>query len=287
METNSVFYQSFMADNYDRMSNTYDKSMDYKWLNDNDPRYLFENMVNDSIKANIYDQFKALDVGTGTGRISLMMAKNFPNINVKGLDQSKKMIEVANTKAQELGIKNINFDNYSVESKLRYDNETFDLVTCSLAMIYFTQKQKFISEVGRILKDKGQCLISTIGPIDMVSALEPFWELYYKFNPEFKNNFNPRLTEEELENMFKNAGFNSVELISFKEKVVFGSLKDYFALFTTYGLNGLLFFLSKSAAVQLMEEYEQKLKEMLDESGRLVVMREVIIAKGIINKNLD
>ncbi len=284
MQSNSAFYQTYMADNYDRMSTSYDQSMDYRWKNDNDPRYLFEDMVLKAIKENLYPDFKALDVGTGTGRISLMMAENYPEIQVKGLDQSRKMIEVAMEKAKESNINNISFDNYSVETKLGYEDKTFDLITCSLAMIYFTQKDKFIAETARVLKNNGQCLVSTIGPDDMITVLDPFWEIYYKFNPSFQNTFNPRLTADEKKKLFYDAGYQEVEVTSFKEDVIFGSLKDYFALFNTYGLSGLLFFIPKSAAIQLMEEYEAKLRTMLDANGRLVVLREVLIAKGKISK---
>jgi|GEM_PF-6061710 len=279
MENNANFYQSYMADNYDRMSNTYDESMDYKWKNNNDPRYKFEAMVLEACKSKRTD-FTALDVGTGTGRISIMIAEKNPNSSVKGLDQSTQMIEVAKEKSRNLSLNNISFDSFSVETNLPYGDQTFDVVTCSLAMIYFTQKDKFINESYRILCDGGSCLISTIGPNDMNSVLDPFWNLYYKFNPSFTNTFNPRLSTDDLEKLFKDAGYPSVEVTSFQEDVVFGTLDDYMVLFNTYGLSGLLFFLPKSASIQLMYEYKDILKEMCNADGKLVVLREVMIVKG-------
>lgn len=283
MEINDGFYQSYMADNYDRMSGTYDKSMDYKWFEDNDPRYVFENLVKKAVENSQDSKYSALDVGTGTGRIALMVAQQFPQVEVVGLDQSRQMIDVAQGKMEELGLSNVSFDNYSVETKLGYDDGVFNLVTCSLAMIYFTQKAEFIKETRRVLKSKGTCLISTIGPADMESVLKPFWDLYYKFNPSFKNTFNPKLTEDELSKLFTDAGYDDVQITSFKENVIFGTLDDYMALFNTYGLSGLLFFLPKSAAIELMDQYKELLQRMCEGDGRLVVLREVLIAKGTIN----
>lgn len=279
MESNANYYQSYMNYNYDRVSKNYDENMDYKWQNDNDPRYDFENTVLAACKTKP-SNFLALDVGTGTGRISLMIASKFPNANVKGLDQSTQMIEVAKAKAKEFHLNNISFDQYSVETKLPYSEQTFDIVTCSLAMIYFTHKDKFISETNRILKPDGFCCVSTIGNEDMNSVLDPFWELYYKFNPSFVNTFNPRLSKDQSRKLFEDAGYSKVEVTSFKENVIFGSLKDYMALFNTYGLSGLLFFLPKSAAIQLMDEYQKKLESMCEPNGSLIVLREVLVTKG-------
>lgn len=279
IQTNASYYQTYMADNYDRMSSTYDQDMDYQWRNDNDPRYLFEAMVLETCRAKL-GKLDSLDVGTGTGRISLLIANQFPHAHVRGLDQSEQMINVARRKAVEQGLTNVQFDRYSVESDLPYDSDFFDIVTCSLAMIYFTQKDRFIVETGRILRPSGSCLISTIGPADMNSVLEPFWRLYNKYRPAYTNTFNPRLSADELSALFRAAGYNKIEVTSHQEDVVFGGLDDYLALFNTYGLSGLLFFLPKSAAVQLMDDYRSHLSAMTAKDGSLTVQREVMIAKG-------
>lgn len=280
MESNNKFYQQYMADNYDRMSSTYDRSMDYKWKDNNDPRYVFDRAIINVVNDNCSKEYKALDVGTGTGRISIMLASKFPQISVTGLDQSKEMIEVASEKAKNNNLKNIKFDNYSVEGRLPYEDNTFDIVTCSLAMIYFTQKDSFINETRRIVKNGGNCIVSTIGVTDMESVLNPFWDLYHKYNPNFKNTFNPKLSEEQLKELFINAGYKNVDVNCFKEDVVFGSVEDYLALFNTYGLSGLLFFLPKSDAVNFMDEYKNILNSMCEEDGRLIVGREVLTAIG-------
>lgn len=277
--TNASYYQTYMADNYDRMSSTYDLSMDYRWRNDNDPRYLFESMVLDSCGTGD-EPLRALDVGTGTGRISLLIAKRFPNAEVRGLDQSSQMIDVARAKALEQGLTNVEFDNYSVETELPYPSDRFDLVTCSLAMIYFTDKDRFIAETGRVLRPGGSCLVSTIGPADMNSVLDPFWELYNTYNPSYTNTFNPRKSAAELKAMFQQAGYDEIEVTSCCEDVIFGTLDDYLALFNTYGLSGLLFFLPKSDAVRLMAEYRARIAALADDDGSLTVLREVMMVKA-------
>ena len=93
INSNANYYQAYMNNNYDRMSRNYDHNMDYKWQDDNDPRYDFENIVLAECKKKS-SNFSALDVGTGTGRISLMIASEFPSSSVKGLDQSAQMISL-------------------------------------------------------------------------------------------------------------------------------------------------------------------------------------------------
>lgn len=72
------------------------------------PRSETELLVEKILEADI-DKEKILDIGTGTGAISLALAKNLPSSKIIGLDISKDAISLANENKENLSIKNVDF----------------------------------------------------------------------------------------------------------------------------------------------------------------------------------
>lgn len=62
-----------------------------------------------SLLENKYKPLKILEIGTGSGCISILLAKLFPNANILAIDISENAILVAADNAQNLGIKNVEF----------------------------------------------------------------------------------------------------------------------------------------------------------------------------------
>lgn len=55
------------------------------------------------------DSFNLLDIGIGSGAISLAIAKHFPNGNIYGIDTFDKPLKVAEKNRQNLELKNVQF----------------------------------------------------------------------------------------------------------------------------------------------------------------------------------
>lgn len=74
-----------------------------------DTEILVEYIINE-IDLNYKDEnISLLDIGTGSGAISLSIAKNFPRIQVYGLDLYEKPISLANKNKEKLGLNNVIF----------------------------------------------------------------------------------------------------------------------------------------------------------------------------------
>lgn len=83
----------------------------------------------------IDDGENILEVGCGTGRNLLILAKRFPNANFFGLDASAVMLETAQRKIDTNGIRNLNLEN-ALADDFTF-GETFD-VEDAFDAVYFS-----------------------------------------------------------------------------------------------------------------------------------------------------
>ena len=80
------------------------------------PRPETEELVDIIIKSTDKNNVKnILDIGTGSGCISLVLAKYFHNSNIIGIDKSQKAIKIAEQNKKNLNFKNIQFINIGIE----------------------------------------------------------------------------------------------------------------------------------------------------------------------------
>ena len=107
-------------------------------------------------KANVHPYWKVLDVATGGGHTALRFAPYVKHITVS--DFSKPMLIAAETHLQSHGISNADYQ-YADAEELPFPDESYNLVTCRLAIHHFPQPFRFISEAHRVLKKQGVLLI--------------------------------------------------------------------------------------------------------------------------------
>jgi len=97
-------------------------------------------------------ELKALDVGSSTGIIDSILAKNFKE--VVGSDIDRKAVYFAQKKFKQ---KNLRF---VVEDamKLSFKDENFDVVICAQVYEHVPDPKKLLSEIYRVLKKRWSLL---------------------------------------------------------------------------------------------------------------------------------
>lgn len=86
--------------------------------------------------ANIKAGMQVLDMGCGTGNMSLWMAEQVgPAGEVYGVDASAEQIEIAKSRADALGVKNVTFVQLDF-SKISLLGRQFDIVYCRFFLIH-------------------------------------------------------------------------------------------------------------------------------------------------------
>lgn len=88
------------------------------------PRYETEILVDLIINDNSNNK-KILDIGTGSGAISLALSKNLKDTKIIGVDISKNAIDLANENKIKLNINNVEFKESDIFSNI---DEKFDII---------------------------------------------------------------------------------------------------------------------------------------------------------------
>ncbi|WP_424358052.1 class I SAM-dependent methyltransferase [Methanocella sp. MCL-LM] len=104
---------------------------------------------------------RVLDVGTGPGRLPIMLANRNPRLFVVGLDLSGDMVRIASDAAAKKGLQNLEFRQGSADS-LPFGDREFDLVISTMSLHHWKKPEQALDEIYRVLREGGQAWIYDI-----------------------------------------------------------------------------------------------------------------------------
>lgn len=100
-----------------------------------------------------------IELGCGPGFYSCGLASRFPQLSVTGVDCSARQLEWARKKANALALENCEFESDNVLD-LSHDDESFDVLIAARLFTVLPDQEQAISEIFRILRPGGRCLIA-------------------------------------------------------------------------------------------------------------------------------
>ncbi|MCB0826749.1 MAG: methyltransferase domain-containing protein [Armatimonadetes bacterium] len=153
---------------------------------------------------------KVIDIGTGAGHMAYSFA---PHVDqMIAFDLTPKMLEIVARESQAKGLSNVTTQEGNAEGMPFADAE-FDGVICRVAAHHFHHVDRFVSEVGRILKPGGWfLLVDTITPEDS-DAAQTVDEIERRRDPSHFHN----LSVNEWTNLIEGSGM-SVEKHTVRRK---------------------------------------------------------------------
>ncbi len=186
----------------------YIPALSFKWLTPLYDPLLKWVMREDTFKrklvqqANIQPRMKILDLGCGTGTLTLMFKRTHPEAQITGLDGDLKVLDIAREKSCGADIQ---WDK-GLASSLPYPDSTFDRVVTSLVIHHLNTDDKRLAfkEIHRVLKPDGELYVLDFGAPH--SSTARFMTTYMRRLEETADNFDgliPRFVAE--------AGFGEVK----------------------------------------------------------------------------
>jgi ubiquinone/menaquinone biosynthesis C-methylase UbiE len=102
------------------------------------------------------DKGLLIDLGSGTGFLSIEIAKLAPQLNIVGIDLSKKMVEISSCNA--LKLKNVKFK-LANAIDLPFENNSVDFIVSTGSFHHWKHPFKVFNECYRILKPNSSAWI--------------------------------------------------------------------------------------------------------------------------------
>jgi len=155
-------------------------------------------------QAQIQPGMRVLDLGCGTGTLTVLVKQMHPEADVVGLDGDQAILEIARSKANQSSV-NITLD-YGMAFQLPYPGHLFDRVLSSLVIHHLSteDKQRTMREIYRVLQPGGELHMVDFGKPHGIYA----WliSLIMRRLEESADNIQGLLPE-----IMRNAGFQQVE----------------------------------------------------------------------------
>ncbi|EFA77923.1 hypothetical protein PPL_08567 [Heterostelium album PN500] len=225
--------KQFDLNNWDETATSYSKFMNSKGF--------FSKFGSDMIAKTIDNRRKSsplrvLDVACGSGSLTFPLVETLNEMNpcsvtggdgssssVVAVDISQKMIDLLNHAIESQGMKNIETYCMNGESMTQLESNQFDYVFSSFGWMMFNDRKAGLSEIYRLLKPGGKVsLITKDSNWFLIADCKVCYEMLGE-PPVFPESLLRRLTipyQNELEDLYKEVGFKSVEFYRSTQSVM-------------------------------------------------------------------
>lgn len=199
-----------------------------------------------------------LDIGAGTGRLSVEVYKK--GANVTSVDVSEEMLKVL--KSKESGINTVIVEN----EKLPFNDEQFDKIVSCDAMIHFTNWIDFLREHARVVKRGGYIIYNMVNGehLNRISENRMISTSYISNDADYYATVSRKELEEACS---KIGGLELVEMIPYN---FFKSSSFWYGILTrnelmefAYAYNALC---NNSEVAKIIERFEMEIISKLPET---------------------
>jgi ubiquinone/menaquinone biosynthesis C-methylase UbiE len=90
-----------------------------------------------------------VDLGSGTGYLSIEIAKRAPELQVYGIDLSRQMVKIARRHAQD--VENVQFE-FGDAAALPFEDDSIDFIVSTGSLHHWNKPAKVFDECYRVLK---------------------------------------------------------------------------------------------------------------------------------------
>lgn len=206
----------------DKMSSRYIPALSFRWLTPFYDPLLKWAMHEETFKskliqqANIQPGMKVLDLGCGTGTLTIMLKQSVPQAKVIGLDGDNEVLTMARSKAIQAGV-DIQWEQ-GLAFRLPYPDDSFDRVVSSLVFHHLISENKVraFQEVFRVLRQGSEFHMVDFGPPH--NLYERALALFDRWLEEAEDN-----AKGHLPGLMQSVGLQQIEE-TFHLTTIFGSL---------------------------------------------------------------
>jgi ubiquinone/menaquinone biosynthesis C-methylase UbiE len=113
---------------------------------------------------------RVLDLASGTGEPGISLAQRVPQGSVTAVDQSSELLDIAAERARNKSL--LNFTTQQADAHLLpFADQSFDLATCRFGVMFFSECQRALTELRRVLKPGTRACFAAWGSVE-----QPYWQ---------------------------------------------------------------------------------------------------------------
>ena len=167
-----------------------------------------------------------IDIAAGTGLISFKLSnKTGETGTVLATDISDEMVTIGNTLSQTNKLHTVSFERMDAEY-LTCQNNTFDLATCALGLMYFPDPEIALSEMYRVLKPGGRAVVAVWGSRKKCGWADIFPIVDKRVKTDVCPMFFNLGESEVIKYPFENVGFKNISIEKIETKLIYSSEKE-------------------------------------------------------------
>ena len=118
---------------------------------------------------------RVLDLASGTGEPAISLAQRVgPQGSVTAVDQSSELLDIAAERARNKKLSNFTIQQADAHH-LPFAGQSFDLATCRFGVMFFSDAERALAELRRVLKPGARACFVAWGPME-----QPYWQTTMK-----------------------------------------------------------------------------------------------------------
>ena len=191
--------KSVIKTSFSKRADTYDKFASFQKE--------IANLLLSEIYKRDFPPKNILDIGSGTGNISINLAENYKFSKIVACDIAHGMSVFAQGKRN--GQSNIHIATADTET-LPYPSNSFDLIASNLMFQWVTYLSKAFAELHRVIKENGYIYLTTLAEGSLHELKDSFETAIQKKGSRNLGKFHKFSNTEELKIFMTSAGFREV-----------------------------------------------------------------------------
>jgi malonyl-CoA O-methyltransferase len=177
---------------------------------------------------------KVIDIGSGTGAVTLHLASLFPRAVVFGCDIALAMAKRAGEKSREAGAKSLHFA-VADGGSLPFRDRQFDLTVSSLTYQWVDDLPGALREVSRILKPRGHFACTLLGKETMFELKSSYRNAQRKVGNGRPPHFHEFAEAGSILPMLEQSGFTNIHITKSIKKEYHPDIKSIFSTLKAIG----------------------------------------------------
>lgn len=216
---------------------------------------------------NLKGDEKVLDIATGTGLASTLLASQLPAGEVIGIDLSEGMLAIAKQRAGELGLGNINFQQMDM-TRMALPENFFDVVNASFGVFFVEDMEYLVQHVATRLKPGGRFITTHFAKGSMAPMQDLIMQRLTQYGVDVPSISWARLDSEAANReLLEQAGFENISHHRHQVGYHFKDAEGWWDVVWWAGYRGFVNQVAEDRVEQFKREHLEEINDLADESG--------------------